>query len=96
MLDWKDVTCYSQGQRGKIPPNSWQVKRGKIAIWVSCAHRFYPDEWVMACHSLNIEGKSLGKISDISEDVAKGSAVNIATCLALGLYEEMIALRDAT
>lgn len=81
-VKWKDATSYSQGQRGKIGPNSWEAEISGYKIWISSGHLYYPDEWIMNCRGLDIERKVLGPKSTMSENDAQVKAVDYAVIVA--------------
>lgn len=53
-IEWKDATSYSQGQRGKVEPLSWECYVNGIRVWVSQGHIAYRGEWVVSCRELDI------------------------------------------
>lgn len=77
-IEWKDATSYSQGQRGKIEPNAWECAVSGVRVWVGSGHRYYPDEWVMHCYSLDIEAKRIGPTAALSDADAQCEALRIA------------------
>jgi hypothetical protein len=82
MLDWTDVTSYSQGQRGKAPQTAWEADLCGMRLWVSKGHLHYPDEWVMNCRAIGIVEKRLGKQANLSDEGAKNAAIEAAWRIA--------------
>lgn len=77
-IQWKDATSYSQGQRGKIEPNAWECNLSGVRVWVGSGHRYFPNEWVMHCHSLDIESRQIGPTAALSDADARHEALRIA------------------
>lgn len=49
MIEWTDVSSYSQGERGKKEPTAWTCKVGGLKIVVVKAHVYNPDRWSLKC-----------------------------------------------
>lgn len=78
MPAWKDVTWYRQGERGTKEPSVWEVTTEGIRLVVTKGHIARPDEWVMHCHALGIDTRSLELPASVEASVAQGMAKNIA------------------
>lgn len=58
MIDWKDVTSYSRGQKGKVEPSILEAEIEEVAIKIH-RHIHYPETWLLTCHDMNIEKEIL-------------------------------------
>lgn len=87
-IEWKDATSYSQGQRGKIEPNSFEAKVCGVTVWVSRGHRYYPEFWVMNCHILDIKESVVGASSWTAE-AAQVEALRLAAKAARDLARKL-------
>lgn len=94
-IEWKDATSYSRGQRGCIPPNSWECHIGTVRVWLSCGHHYYPETWVVSCHSLGIETKELGTSSLIEAEQARHLAIRVVAAAAEKFARQMSAVAEA-
>lgn len=78
MIEWKDATNYSHGERGRIEPNSWECRIEGIRVWVSKGHTYYPNEWIMHCGELGLREKRIGPSFVMSANDAQCEALKIA------------------
>lgn len=53
-VSWIDSTGYSQGQRGKVQPTSFELKLDGLRIFITCGHIYYKGTWIMGCLDLNM------------------------------------------
>lgn len=54
-LVWKDATSYSQGERGRVPADSWECRTKSLRV---CVHRsvgYDPKLWLLSCHDIRLE-----------------------------------------
>ena len=59
MTEWKDVTCYSRGDKDR-EPTTWKADYGdRFSVSITCAHIYHPGQWVMHCHALGIDTKPM-------------------------------------
>ena len=58
MIDWKDITSYSKGQRGKVEPSVLEAEIEDVAIRIH-RHIHYPETWLLTCYDMNIEKEIL-------------------------------------
>lgn len=40
-------------------PTSWALNTGKVSIYVTCAHVYYPGEWLLICREAGIERQQM-------------------------------------
>lgn len=48
MNKWVDKTSYSRGQRGKIAPDTWELKTMHIRLHVHRHIHYDPDVWLLS------------------------------------------------
>lgn len=80
-IQWKDATSYSRGDRGKVPPRSWETTVCDLHILVISGHLYSPSNWVLTCYAMGIEAKSIGPVSAISAEEAQTGAIAIISKL---------------
>lgn len=86
MTAWTDATSYSQGDRLRgRQPDAWRVSNGRVRIWISKSHPYYPGEWVVTCHALLIETVRLDLTADADLPTAQAAAINLVRDEALKL-----------
>ncbi len=93
-LVWEDATSYSQGQRGKVAQTAWETTIDGVRIWVSCGHRYYPDDWVVTSQALGFDAVSLGDVEGVSSEQARNLAVTKAWHEAKRIEGKMGGLAD--
>lgn len=49
MPDWKDVTSYSRGTRGKTEPQTWRLELPDLVISVTRRIHDDPTHWFLEC-----------------------------------------------
>jgi hypothetical protein len=78
--EWQDVTSYSRGERGRKPPNIWQLK-GHLDVQV---HRYIHCEgWFLSCRALNLQVEQL---TALDADGAKTEALDRVRTILLQLF----------
>jgi len=82
MAEWKDATSYSQGQRGKIDPNSWETTIANIQVWVSRGHIYNPETWVVTSRELGVDAKPIANTADLTKDQALAEALETVAGIA--------------
>lgn len=75
MPEWKDATTYSQGERGKKEPSSWETVIAGVRVWVSKAHIGYPETWVVTCREIDVVTKAIANAEDLTPEEARGEAL---------------------
>lgn len=58
---WKDTTSYSQGDKER-KQTTYTTESGRIRITITCAHIYYPGQWVMHCPGLSVDTHLLKKL----------------------------------
>ena len=73
MLEWRDKTSYSRGDKER-KPRIWELKVGGLRIVI---HRIihYP-EWYVSCYDLSIEDNCL-----YTDDLEEAKAIGIKTII---------------
>lgn len=89
--DWKDATSYSQGERGKRPPDAWDIVIEGIRVWVGSGHRYHPGKWVMHCLPLDIDSLELGDTEKMSAVDAQRIAMDKVAVAAEKRAENFLA-----
>ena len=74
MIQWKDITSFSQHDKERIP-TCFECKNGDMNIVVTCSHINYRGEWVMHCRALGIDTLHMPTVKTYDE--AKERAVKI-------------------
>lgn len=83
MIEWKDITSYSQGDEKRVP-RVWAAKIGRFTLKVH-RHTYYePDEWLMStsprffeCERLEskdlkfAQSQAVGKLQVLCEEVVE-------------------------
>lgn len=90
-IEWKDATSYSQGERGKRPPSSWECEIAGFRVWISSRHVAYPDSWVMTCRDMGLDVHYLGESEGVPAEQAQKQAINFAAKIAQGRVNKMLA-----
>ena len=90
---WADVTSYSQGERGKKPQTAFQSIVSGTLVWVSCGHRYYPNEWVFNCRELGILEKRIAPVDGMTPPEACAAAIEACwhQAKAMALRSEVLA-----
>lgn len=55
---WKDFTSYSQGRKERTP-TAFETTIAGCRISITCAHIYYPGEWIFNCHELGFAQRQL-------------------------------------
>lgn len=82
-IEWTDATSYSQGQRGRVSPNSWECRIGDIRIWISTGHIYYPSQWVIRCPAMGLDLVAITNINAANVSAAKRAAL-LSVCREAG------------
>lgn len=75
MIEWKDATSYSRGERGSKPPTAWEATIEGARIFVMCGHISHKGEWVVRCDMLGIDLEHLGAVDEMTAEGAREDAV---------------------
>jgi len=51
MIEWKDETMYSQGEKERVP-RVWSTRAGKFRISVHRHIHYPPSQWLLSCEGL--------------------------------------------
>lgn len=62
-LEWRDVTNYRDGERGKIEPRLWQIGY-PAELSISVFTRFDAISWFVSCLALGMDAHPLQAASD--------------------------------
>lgn len=49
-MEWKDITSYSKGERGKVEPSTLELRLGERRV-IICKHRDYSGEFIIRGYS---------------------------------------------
>ena len=64
MIEWKDITSYSRGDK-KQEPTTWEIRHGKLSICVVRGHRQSATEWCFHCPALGFDTHPLEGVSTV-------------------------------
>lgn len=73
-MNWTDATTYSRNDAER-KQTAWEIQTGNIRIYITNAHRYYPNEWVYSCHELKVDAKQLQLPSTATPEQAQKRAV---------------------
>lgn len=92
MLEWKDRTSYSRGDKERIP-SIWELEVEGLKIVV---HKIihYP-EWYLSCYDLHIEKQCL-YTEDVEEAKAEGLKIIIEKIEQLKKAKDALISREHT
>jgi hypothetical protein len=86
--EWKDATNYTRDKpRGETPITAWEIERGSMRIYLTCAHFHAPGSWVMHCRAVGLDTHDTGLPSTADAADAK--------IRAIGIVERMLARQSA-
>lgn len=80
-MEWKDATTYSRDQKDR-KQTAWSLELPSLRIWVGCAHRDYPKQFIMHCHQLGFDTHVMNLDSDTPiEEVQRVAIIKCRTRL---------------
>lgn len=86
MLNWKDASDYSQGEK-KGEPKSWAATAGKFRIVITRVHRQNPDRWTMHIYPGLHDTYDLASLLVPVDDVKLNAESHLRFVLQAGLKE---------
>ena len=90
---WKDTTSYSQGDKER-KQTTYTTKNGRIRITITCAHIYYPGQWVMHCAAPSVDTRLL-KNCDTCEQ-AKNKAILLVKNTLLLMLQDIEEIKQLT
>lgn len=95
MIEWKDETSYSRGERGEVEPRTWIALIHGVSITVT---RYVHDrtQWWLDCRDLDISYRVLGSDLELSRADALALVHRAAREKATQLQALLAAIADET
>ena len=75
---WTDGTSYSRDDKERIP-TTWELRVGKLRIWITNGHVCYKGIWIMTCPDLNL--REIVLLAKTKEEAQREAIKDIADLL---------------
>ncbi len=93
MIEWKDETSYSQGERiGEVEPRTWAATVAGIRVGVTRYMRI-ENEWFLSCRDLGFPSGDRALGPDL--ELARGKALELVSERARERYDQLERFLDA-
>ena len=88
MVEWRDVSSYRQGERGKVEPRCWETDVGAFRVVVHRNIHYPPDVWLVSIHGLWSGPREL------TTRHVKGAQIEALEMLAAACKDALSAMRE--
>lgn len=75
-MNWTDATTYSRGDNER-KQTAWEWQTEYLRIYITNAHVYYPNLWVIVCHEAGIREAKMKISGDSTPEKAQETALKI-------------------
>lgn len=95
--EWNDCTTYSRGDKERVP-TCFEIKHGWLRICITSDHIYHRPNYVLHCHALGIDSKSITVMSrkfnaDDPVEIVQARALEIIEARLDQIRDDMIIIK---